>query len=231
MTRARLLLGSTLGALLVFAVAPYCVGWFSVPSGGIGAVTVAKYPKGFDYFVIIALTVVSAIGAIALSARQIELTRGRPNRVAIWITTAIVFVTMFLIHDHPYAFMDMFHEGEHLTPASVMLDGGRPYRDVFFLHGFATDGGLDALVLGGKPSPKKTRPCTIAAAAFTGLPALNVHASSAFAGAGLPAIPWSCGLPRCIGQSAAKQGTASAMMSVLRITRAPPRRVARNPLR
>jgi hypothetical protein len=53
--------------------------------------------------------------------------------------------------------MDMFHEGEQLTPASVMLDGGRPYRDIFFLHGFATDGGLDALVLGGKPSPKKTR--------------------------------------------------------------------------
>jgi hypothetical protein len=51
----------------------------------------------------------------------------------------------------------MFHEGEHLSPASVMLDGGRPYRDVFFLHGFATDGGLDALVLGGNPSVQKTR--------------------------------------------------------------------------
>jgi hypothetical protein len=53
--------------------------------------------------------------------------------------------------------MEMFHEGEHLSPASVMLDGGRPYGDIFFLHGFATDGGLDALVLGSKPSPKKTR--------------------------------------------------------------------------
>jgi hypothetical protein len=38
-----------------------------------------------------------------------------------------------------------------------MLDGGRPYGDIFFLHGFATDGGLDALVLGSKPSPKRTR--------------------------------------------------------------------------
>jgi len=84
-------------------------------------------------------------------------TRHPTVRRATFITTAIVFVTMFVIHDHPYAFMDMFHEGEHLTPASVMLDGGRPYRDVFFLHGFAADGGLDALILGGKPSPKKTR--------------------------------------------------------------------------
>jgi hypothetical protein len=156
-SRARLLIGATLGALLVFAVAPYCSGWFSVPSGGIGAVTVAKYPKGFDYFVVIALTVASAIGAIVFSRRQIAAMQSRPKRAAIWVTTAIVFVTMFFLHDHPYSFMDMFHEGEHLTPASVMIDGGRPYGDIFFLHGFATDGGLDALVLGGKPSPKKTR--------------------------------------------------------------------------
>jgi hypothetical protein len=157
MTRARLLLGSTLGALVVFALAPYCIGWFSVPSGGVGAVTVAKYPKGFDYFVVIALTVASAIGALLFARRQIEVTQGRPNAIAIWATTAIVFVMMFFLHDHPYSFMDMFHEGEHLTPASVLIDGGRPYGDIFFLHGFATDGGLDALVLGGSPSPKKSR--------------------------------------------------------------------------
>ncbi|MEA2325170.1 MAG: hypothetical protein QOE68_129 [Thermoanaerobaculia bacterium] len=157
MTRTRLLIGALLGALTVFAVAPYCIGWFSVPGGGIGAVTVAKYPKGFDYFVVIALTLVSAVGALAFARRRIAVMDGRPNRLAIWITAAVVFITMFVIHDHPYAFMDMFHEGEHLAPASVMLDGGRPYRDIFFLHGFAADGGLDALVLGGKPSPKKTR--------------------------------------------------------------------------
>jgi hypothetical protein len=156
-TRTRLLIGAVVGALLVFAIAPYCIEWFSVPTGGIGAVTVAKYPKGFDYFVVIALTVVSAIGALVFARRPITVTQGRPNRIAIGVTTAIVFVAMFLIHDHPYAFMDMFHEGEHLTPASVMVEGGRPYGDVFFLHGFATDGGLDALVLGSKPSPRKTR--------------------------------------------------------------------------
>jgi hypothetical protein len=157
MTRTRLLIGALLGALLVFAIAPHCMEWFSVPGGGIGAVTVAKYPKGFDYFVVIALTVVSAVGALAFARRRIAVMDVRPNRLAIWITAAVVFITMFVIHDHPYAFMDMFHEGEHLAPASVMLDGGRPYRDILFLHGFATDGGLDALLLGGKPSPKKMR--------------------------------------------------------------------------
>lgn len=154
-------LGVVLGALLGFVIAPDCIGWFSVPTGGIGAITIAKYPKGFDYFVVIALTVASALGALALSARQPPTTENRqptaPRRTTTLITTIVVFVAMFLIHDHPYAFMDMFHEGEHLSPASVMLDGGRPYGDIFFLHGFAVDGGLDSLVLGSSPSPKKTR--------------------------------------------------------------------------
>jgi len=149
--------GAALGALIVFAIAPYCIGWFSVPSGGIGAVTIAKYPKGFDYLVIIALTAASAIGAWALGAPTTDARQPTIRRIATIIMAAIVFVTMFLIHDHPYAFMDMFHEGEHLSPASVMLDGGRPYSDIFFLHGFATDGGLDALALGAEPSVKKTR--------------------------------------------------------------------------
>jgi hypothetical protein len=160
-TRLLPLLGALLGALLIFAIAPHCIGWFSVPTGGIGAVTLAKYPKGFDYFVVFALTVASALGGLALSARRPPATGAQqPNpskRTATWIITIVVFVVMFVIHDHPYSFMEMFHEGEHLTPASVMLDGGRPYDDIFFLHGFATDGGLDALVLGSKPSAKKTR--------------------------------------------------------------------------
>jgi hypothetical protein len=159
---SRLVLGAFLGALLVFAIAPHCVGWFSVPTGGIGAVTIAKYPKGFDYFVVIALTIASALGALTLSARRTATTPDTqpptPSKhTATIITTIAAFIVMFVIHDHPYSFMEMFHEGEHLTPASMMLDGGRPYGDIFFLHGFATDGGLDALVLGSKPSPKKTR--------------------------------------------------------------------------
>ena len=156
-----LLLGAFVGALAVFAIAPHCIGWFSVPGGGIGAVTLAKYPKRFDYFVVLALTVASAIGALLLSARQppaCDTPHPAPtHRTATLITAIVVFVVMLVIHDHPYAFMEMFHEGEHLAPASVLLDGGQPYGDVFFLHGFATDGGLDALVLGSKPSPKKTR--------------------------------------------------------------------------
>jgi len=159
-TGLRQLAGAALGALLVLAIAPHCVGWFSVPTGGIGAVTVAKYPKGFDYFVILALTIGSAIGALALGRSQNptpDTRRPAARQRATLMAIVIVFLAMFIAHDHPFAFMEMFHEGEHLSPASVMLDGGRPYGDIFFLHGFAADGGLDALVLGSNPSPKKTR--------------------------------------------------------------------------
>ena len=159
-TGLRQLAGAALGALLVLAIAPHCVGWFSVPTGGIGAVTVAKYPKGFDYFVILALTIASAIGALALGRSQNpapDTRRPAARQRATLMATVIVFLAMFIAHDHPFAFMEMFHEGEHLSPAAVMLDGGRPFGDIFFLHGFATDGGLDALVLGSNPSPKKTR--------------------------------------------------------------------------
>ena len=156
-----LLLGAFAGALAVFAIAPHCIGWFSVPGGGIGAVTLARYPKGFDYFVVLALTVASTLGALLLSARQKPTPDTRQpapsRRTATLITAVVVFVVMLVIHDHPYALMEMFHEGEHLAPASVLLDGGRPYGDVFFLHGFAADGGLDALMLGSRPSPKRTR--------------------------------------------------------------------------
>ena len=64
---------------------------------------------------------------------------------------------MLFVHDHPYAVLEPFHEGEHLTPGFLFRSGERPYRDVFVLHGLAVDGGLDALVLGDPPSPRRVR--------------------------------------------------------------------------
>ncbi len=69
----------------------------------------------------------------------------------------LVFLTMLFVHDHPYAHMDPFHEGEHLTPGFLLKSGARPYGEVFVLHGLAADGGLDALVLGDPPSPRRVR--------------------------------------------------------------------------
>src|SRR3954451_16568535 len=89
------IVGAVLGAVVVFALAPHCIGWFSVPTGGIGAVTVAKYPKGFDYFVIIALTIASAVGAFLLSQQAPADGARTAKRSATLITTIVVFVAMF----------------------------------------------------------------------------------------------------------------------------------------
>ena len=138
------------------AIAPLIRGFFSVPGGGVGWVTVHRYPKGFDYAVIALLMIGSTIGAW-IFARGAS-ANGQPRRLSsTWWLAAIVFVLMLFIHDHPYSLMDPFHEGEYLTPAFLLMDGGRPFRDVFFFHGLATDGGLDSLILGHPPSPKHER--------------------------------------------------------------------------
>jgi len=154
-------LGAAIGAAVAALVAPHLRGLFPVPTGAVGACTKLQYPKGWDYAVIALLTAFSFLGALAslgrtLCAPTVPFGRGA-RRAPAMLVAIVVFVLMLFAHDHPYSFMDFYHEGEHLAPASAYLDGAKPYKDVFVLHGLATDGGLDLLVLGKKPSPLKTR--------------------------------------------------------------------------
>jgi len=163
-----LALGAALGALVVFAFASDFKWLFDVPGGGIGLVTITKYPKGFDYAVVAALILFAALGAFGLAilvarARRVAARPAPPpvlaarSRAFAVAGGIVVFVAMILAHDNPYAFMDMFHEGEHLVPGGIMREGGRPYREVFFLHGLAVDGGIDALTFGSPPTPMNVR--------------------------------------------------------------------------
>jgi hypothetical protein len=83
--------------------------------------------------------------------------RAQISSRATWVAATLVFLLMLFLHDHPYAHMDHFHEGEHLTAGWLMKTGERPYRDFFVFHGLAADAGLDALVLGDPPSPLRPR--------------------------------------------------------------------------
>jgi hypothetical protein len=155
-------IGACAGAALAAAVAPLTRGWFSVPTGGVGIVTITHYPKNYDYAVIALLIAGSAIGAWLLSRTCAWRTAapgcpGPPKRLSSTFIALVIFVVMLFVHDHPYALMDPFHEGEHLTPAFLLRAGERAYGDIFILHGLAVDGGLDALVLGHPPSVKRTR--------------------------------------------------------------------------
>ncbi|MEO8381089.1 MAG: hypothetical protein ABI779_15610 [Acidobacteriota bacterium] len=157
--QVRAALGSLAGAGLAVWPAMLVRPWFRAPVGGVGAVTVAGYPKSWDYAVI-ALLVFGAFvgGAIASwsAARPATVARVDAPARSRWMQLAmavIVFVLMIFMHDHPYAPMDPFHEGEHLTAGWLLKSGQRPYRDFYIFHGLATDAGLDALALGDPPSP------------------------------------------------------------------------------
>ena len=156
----RLAIGSAIGAALGALAVPFLRPLFSVPTGGVGAITVMGYPKGWDYAVIALLVLGAAVGGawpVARSQSPAAPTRS-PATVNWQLTTAlIVFLTMLFLHDHPYAPMDPFHEGEHLTAGWRMKSGERPYGDFFIFHGLAADAGLDALVLGDPPSPLRPR--------------------------------------------------------------------------
>jgi len=152
----RAVLGSLIGAACAGAAAPLIRPLFSVPTGGIGAVTAGAYPKGWDYAVVALLAIgafaggMLAVAGVQWSERSRETSLTMERRQLARIVAVSVFLLMFVVHDHPFAHMDNFHEGEHLTPASLFLSGERPFNDVFLLHGLGVDGGLDALV-GGRP--------------------------------------------------------------------------------
>ena len=160
MPHARIAIGSLAGALAAALAAPLLRGFFHAPTGAIGFVTVNQYPKGWDYAVVAMLVVFSALGGFIASRGSAII--DAPERRAISTRAQVigalaVFVLMFFLHDHPYVLMDPFHEGEHLSPAFLLQSGERPYADVFLFHGLGVDGGLDALVLGDPPSPRRVR--------------------------------------------------------------------------
>ncbi|HUP50038.1 MAG TPA: hypothetical protein VNA04_14735 [Thermoanaerobaculia bacterium] len=158
----RVALGAVAGAIVAAFCAPLIRPLFDVPQGGAGFVTVHQYPKGWDYAVAGLVVFLSFLGGLAAS-RAVpaqsppHLPSGGIRRRVSGSVAALVFFFMLFAHDQPYALMDMFHEGERLTPAFVMREGGRPHGDIFLLHGVGTDGGLDALLMGDPPSPWRAR--------------------------------------------------------------------------
>jgi len=162
--------GSAAGALLSGCLAPALRPLFHPPAGGIGILTVTAYPKSYDYVFLLLITTGAGLGGILFGffpfgrSRKETMVFFTPGfaelRGAHWktvVAAGVVAVISFFAHDHPYQAMDPFHEGEHLSPASILQAGGKPYADVFFLHGFASDGGLDALASGAPPSLVRAR--------------------------------------------------------------------------
>jgi hypothetical protein len=191
-------------AVLIAPLLPLLKPLFSVPKNGIGIVTVTQYPKGWDYAAIailfgvaLAATLIAALFSEARGPRPEAFIVARKSRV--WLIAAgMVVVTLAVLpaRDHPYEFADPYHEGENLSPASVMMSGGRPYGDVWFMHGVGADGGLDLLVLGDPPSIVRTRRfrALLSAATVSLLVPIAIELSATGIGAAAAVIASLCGI-------------------------------------
>lgn len=95
-------------------------------------------------FMMLTLLVIVAI-AIALRNPM----RGATARaLAAWVIfPALIYLFSFVSTAQLSQWVDLFHRGEAIGPASDYLRGKVPFRDVFALHGMLEDGQLDAWLM------------------------------------------------------------------------------------
>jgi len=87
---------------------------------------------------------VLAAGFVALSGGEVE-TPGRTRAIVAYAAIPLLlYCFSFASTAKVTQWLDLFHRGESLGPASDYLRGKVPYRDVFVLHGLLHDGQLDA---------------------------------------------------------------------------------------
>jgi hypothetical protein len=97
---------------------------------------------------------ISVVMMVVLLAMLVALRGSEPvDARIVRMMTAYAIVPM-LLYCFSYAstasltqWIDLFHRGESLGPASDYLRGKVPYRDVFVLHGLLEDGQLDAWLM------------------------------------------------------------------------------------
>ncbi len=84
---------------------------------------------------------------LTLSRRQPIDSRSVRNLVAFAILPGLLFCLSYASTASLTQWIDLFHRGETLGPASDLLRGKVPFRDVFALHGLLEDGLLDTWLM------------------------------------------------------------------------------------
>ena len=97
---------------------------------------------------------ISIVIAMVLVALPLTLNKREPidggavrNLVAFAILPLLLFCISYASTASLTQWIDLFHRGESLGPASDLLRGKVPFRDVFSLHGLLEDGQLDTWLM------------------------------------------------------------------------------------
>jgi len=94
-------------------------------------------------YLIVALLVCALL---AVRVRPLGPSRARAL-AAFVIIPALIYCVSYAGTAHHSQWVDLFHRGEAIGPASDYLRGKAPYREVFVLHGLLEDGLLDAWLM------------------------------------------------------------------------------------
>jgi len=94
---------------------------------------------------ILLLLLVSAL--LALRIRNPLSPRAAWRLCAFVILPALIYLVSYATTAYGTSWIDLFHQGESLGPASDYLRGKVPYRDTFPLHGMLEDGVLDSWLM------------------------------------------------------------------------------------
>jgi hypothetical protein len=115
----------------------------ALPLVALPFVAVIVVPTPYPRLITIAALVLSAILAMRSPLRP----RAAWNLTAYALIPALIYAVSYASTSHLSQWIDLFHRGEAVGPASDYLRGKVPYRDVFVLHGLLEDGLLDAWLM------------------------------------------------------------------------------------
>jgi hypothetical protein len=108
-------------------------------------IAVASPPIMVPRLIVTALALLGAV--IAWRVKTPASPRAAWKLAAYVIVPALIYLVSFASTAQLSQWIDLFHRGESVGPASDYLRGKVPFRDVFVLHGMLEDGQLDAWLM------------------------------------------------------------------------------------
>ena len=90
---------------------------------------------------------IAIVALLAFLIRKPLSARAAWNLAAYLIFPALIYLVSYTSTAQLSQWIDLFHRGESIGPASDYLRGKVPFRDVFVLHGMLEDGVLDAWLM------------------------------------------------------------------------------------